>query len=88
MLISKNLGFIQGKYAMLLKIQFGDSKLPRISKPVVYTGFRGWGEGPGRLGGVLFYIGEIKNFAFFQTRKFSKNVKKAMKILYFLKIYM
>ena len=39
---------------------------------VVYTGFRGWG-------GVLFEIGEIKNFAFFQTRKFSKNDKKAMK---------
>ena len=39
--------------------------------------------GPGRLGGVLFYIGEIKNFAFFQTRKFSKNVKKAMKLLSF-----
>ena len=32
-------------------------------------------------GGVLFYIGEIKNFALFQTRKFSKNVKKSTKIL-------
>ena len=39
------------------------------------------GGGPGRLGGVLFYIGEIKNFAFFQTRKYTKNFKKSMKIL-------
>ena len=31
-------------------------------------------------GGGTFNIGEIKNFAFFQTRKFSKNVKKSMKI--------
>ena len=41
------------------------------------------GGGPGSRGGELFYIGEIKNFAFFQTRKFSKNVKKAMKFFYF-----
>ena len=41
------------------------------------------GGGPCRLGGLLFYIGEIKNVAFFQTRKFSKNVKKSMKILEF-----
>ena len=27
-------------------------------------------------GGYFFYIGEIKNVALFQTRKFSKNVKK------------
>ena len=39
------------------------------------------------MGGVLFYIGEMKNFAFFQTRKFSKNVKKSMKNLYFLRIF-
>ena len=36
--------------------------------PVVYTGFCGWGGGSRQQGGVLFYIGEIKNFAFFQTR--------------------
>ena len=48
---------------------------------VVYTGFRGWGGSRQQWVGVLFYIGEIKNFAFFQTRKFSKNVKKSMKIL-------
>ena len=49
---------------------------------VVYTGFCVWGGGvPGAWGGVLFFIGEIKNFAFFQTRKFSKNAKKSMKIL-------
>ena len=48
---------------------------------VVYTGFREWGRWSRHAWGVLFYIGEIKNFAFFQTRKFSKNVKKAMKIL-------
>ena len=45
-----------------------------LSTSVVYTGFRGWG-------GVLCYFREIKNFAFFQTRKFSKNVKKSMKKL-------
>ena len=33
------------------------------------------GGGSRELGGVLFFIGEIKNFAFFQTRKFSKNAK-------------
>ena len=32
--------------------------------------------GPGRIGGVHCYNGEIKNFAFFQTRKFSKMLKK------------
>ena len=53
----------------------------RYTYTVVYTGFHGWGGVPAGLGGVLIYIGEIKNFAFFQTRKFSKNVKKAMKIL-------
>ena len=52
---------------------------------VVYTGFCVWGGVPGAMvpfgGGGTFFIGEGKNFAFFQTRKFSKNVKKAMKIL-------
>ena len=43
-------------------------------KAVVYTGFCVWGGGPGSLGGT-FFIGEIKNFAFFQTRKFSTNAK-------------
>ena len=42
---------------------------------VVCTGFRD-GGGPGSNWGILFNIGEIKNFAVFQTRKFSKNVKK------------
>ena len=41
---------------------------------VVYTGFGAWGGG-------TFFIGESKDFAFFQARKFSKNVKKSMKIL-------
>ena len=41
---------------------------------VGYPVFREWG-------GVVFYTGEIKNFAFVQTRKCSKNIKKAMKIL-------
>ena len=40
------------------------------------------GGGPGSNGeGVLFDIGVSQNFEFFQTRKFSKNVKKAMKKL-------
>ena len=48
---------------------------------VVYTGFCVWEGGvPGAMGGT-FFIGEIKNFAFFQTRKFSKNVEKSMKIV-------
>ena len=47
---------------------------------VVYTGFRGWGVSGEQLGGVLFYIGEIKNFAFLQTFEILKNVKKSMKI--------
>ena len=45
---------------------------------VVYTGFRG---GDQEDWGYFLYIGEIKNLAFFQTRKFSKNLKKSMKIL-------
>ena len=42
---------------------------------VVYTGFRGWGGVPGVMGGGTFFIGENKNFAFFQTRKFAKKLK-------------
>ena len=45
----------------------------------------GLGGGPGSnspvWGGGTFFIGESKNFAFLQTRKFSKNAKKSMKIL-------
>ena len=41
---------------------------------------------PGAMGGGTFYIGEIKNVAFLQTRKVSKDFKKAMKNLQFLKI--
>ena len=36
--------------------------------------------------GLLFYIGEIKNFAFFQTRTFSKMLKNQWKIYNFKKI--
>ena len=36
--------------------------------------------------GVLFYIGEIKNLAFFQTRKVSKTLKNQRKFYNFLKI--
>ena len=43
---------------------------------VVYTGFCVGGGSR-----EYFFIGEIKNFAFFQTRKFSKNANKSMKIL-------
>ena len=35
------------------------------------------GRGPGRIWGGAFYIGEIKNFAFFQTQKFSKKSEKS-----------
>ena len=42
---------------------------------------------PGAMGGgCTFDIGESKNLAFLQTRKFSKNVKKSMKKVSFLKI--
>ena len=44
---------------------------------VVYTGFSVWEGSPeqwSRLGVGTFFIVEIKIFAFFQTRKFSKNV--------------
>ena len=43
--------------------------------------FADGGGVPGAMARVLFGIGEMKNFAFFQTRKFSKNVKKSMKKL-------
>ena len=39
------------------------------------------GRSRAHWGGVLFYIGESQNFSFFQTRKYSKNVKKSMKHL-------
>ena len=51
---------------------------------VVYTGFSAWGGVPAAIvpfGGGTFFIGESKNFAILQTRKFSKNAKKSMKIL-------
>ena len=35
----------------------------------------------GAMGVSTFYLGEIKNFVFYQTRKFSKNVKKSIKTL-------
>ena len=46
---------------------------------------RGLGSNGGG-GGVFFYIGEIKNFEFFQTRKFPKNAKKQWKIYNILKM--
>ena len=52
-----------------------DNRLENERDAVVYTIFRGRGRGvPGAMGGVLFYIGEIKNFAFFQPLKFSNKV--------------
>ena len=42
--------------------------------------------GPGSNGGYFFDIGEIKIFAFFQTRKFSKMLKNQSIIYNFLKI--
>ena len=49
----------------------------------VYTGF--CVGGPGSNGGT-FCIGELKDFAFFQTRKFSKKLKIQWKNYNFLKI--
>ena len=46
-----------------------------IATSSLYRISRMGGGLPGGLGGT-FYIGEIKIFAFFQTRKFSKNVKR------------
>ena len=40
---------------------------------VVYTGFRGWGGGPGRNGGgVLFDIGRNQKFGVFSNSKIFK----------------
>ena len=49
------------------------------AKAVVYTGFPRCAGLPEAMWRVLFYIGEIKNLAFFQIRKVSKYVKKSMK---------
>ena len=38
---------------------------------------------PGSMGGVLFYIGEIKNFAFLKLENFQKMFKKSIKYWYF-----
>ena len=50
---------------------------------VVYTGFRGWAGVPGAMGCVLFDIGEIKNFAFFQTENFQKMLKSNENLIIF-----
>ena len=49
-----------------------------VKTSVVCTGFRG--EGVRWAIGVKFYIGEIKNFAFIQTPKFSKMLKNQWNI--------
>ena len=38
-------------------------------------------------GGVLFYIGEIKNFAFFKRENFQKMLRNQWKIYNFVKIF-
>ena len=46
--------------------------------PVVYPGFCGWGCTGSNGGGVVFYIGEIKNVASFQTHWRSRStIEKA-----------
>ena len=47
---------------------------------VVYPGFRGWGGGPGRIGGGNFFTLEKSNISrFFKLENFQKMFKKAMK---------
>ena len=41
------------------------------SNSVVYKGFPGWGA----MEGVVFSIGEVKNFAFFKIENFQKMLK-------------
>ena len=45
-----------------------DFDIESYGTPVVYPGFRGWGE-------VLFYTGEITTVAFFTFERFQKNFK-------------
>ena len=52
---------------------------------VVYTGFCVCGGVPGAWGGT-FFIGEIKNFAFFKLENFQKMLKNQWKIYNFLRI--
>ena len=61
-----------------------DERIDSIA--VVYTGFRGWGGGSQEQWGYFFTLEKSKISRFFQTRKFSKYVKKSMKIYNFLKI--
>ena len=44
-----------------------------------------WGRGPGSNGGVLFYIGEIKNLAFFKLENFKTFIKINEKFIIFKK---
>ena len=66
-----------GKYIPDLFVKHSKSTFLEL-RAVVYTGFPGGGSRE-QWGGVLLYIGVSKIFRVFQTRKFSKNVKKSMK---------
>ena len=52
---------------------------------VVFTGFCVGGGGREQWGGSSFFIGEIKNFAFFKLENFQKMLKNQWKFYNFLK---
>ena len=54
-----------------------------LTRAEVYTEFRGWGGVPGAMAEVPFYIGEIKNLAFFKLEIFQKFKKSNEKFKIF-----
>ena len=73
-----------GNYSEYLMIKiFSMIRFSKQTYSVVYTGFRGWGRSRQPWGGVLCYLGEFKNFAFFKLGNFQKNFKTSMKNLQF-----
>ena len=88
--IRKSEKFAETDFSVILKNSIRLGRLTIIFqlhlKPVVYTGFRGWGGSREQWGEGTFYIGEMKKFSFPQTRKFSKNLNNQRKIYNFLKI--
>ena len=55
----------------------------RLFFSVVYTGFRGWGGGPGAMGRGTFLHWRNKKVSLFSNSKIFKNLKKQWKIYNF-----
>ena len=81
MKIVKNAGYAGHRWYAGMRKTRNIWIFPNAINAVVYTGFCLWGGVSGAWGWGTFFIGEIKNFAFVQTRKFSINVLKSMKNL-------